>query len=111
MIVGGKKGLDPLPFPVMEILSHGPGDTQAVKGARPSSDLVQNDKASFSGIVQDVGGLLHLDHKCALALGQAIGGANPREDAIHHPEGCLLCRNKRPHLSHEDDERDLAQYG
>ena len=109
MIVSGEKGLDPAAFPVVEIFCHSPGNTQPVKGTGPSADLIQNDQAFFSSIIQDVGGLLHFHHEGTLAFGKVIQRPNACKDSIHDPDGGCFRRNERTHLGHQYQQGYLAQ--
>ena len=72
MVVGGKQSLDALALEIMEMFGNGPGNAHSVKGGGAPSYLIQNYKAFFTGIVDDVGCLLHLHHEGALSLGEVV---------------------------------------
>ena len=64
MVVGGEEGLGLDAGGVVEVFGDGPGDADAVEGGGAAADLVEDDEAFAGGVVEDVGGLLHLDHEC-----------------------------------------------
>ena len=61
--------------------------------------------------VQDVGGLLHLDHERRLAAGDVVGRADAGEDAIDDRHLRLARRHERSDLRQQRDQRRLAQVG
>ena len=40
-----------------------PGDAQSVKGAGAATDFVHEDQTALGGIVENIGGFGHFDHK------------------------------------------------
>src|SRR5260370_22547009 len=52
---------------VVQILGNGPSQTHAVVGAGAAADLIEDHQAAVGGVVEDVGGFGHLDHKGAAA--------------------------------------------
>ena len=82
VVVRGEDRLRPRPRVRREVLGDGPGEAQAVEGRGAAADLVEDDEAARRGGVQDVGGLLHLDHEGRLAARDVVGGADAREDAV-----------------------------
>ena len=101
MIVSRKKRLDPTVFPVVEIFCHSPSNTQAVKGAGASPDLIQNDQTLLCSSIQDLGRLLHFHHEGAPTFGKVIQRPNPGEDSIDDSNGSFFRRNERTHLCHQ----------
>ena len=59
-----------------------PGNAQTVKGAGAATDLVHEDQAALSGIVENIGGLGHFDHKRGTAAREIIRRTDPRKNAI-----------------------------
>ena len=55
--------------------------------------------------VQDVGGLLHLDHEGGLAAGDVVGRADPREEAIDDRQLGAARRHERAGLGHQAEQR------
>ena len=86
---------------VMQKLDHAPGDGQAVIRAGAAPDFVQDDQAARRAMVQDVGGLDHLNHEGALPGGQFVLCADAREDAIHRGQTGRLRRHVAADLRHE----------
>ena len=48
---------------VVQMLQHRPGDGKPVEGRRSAPDLVEDHEAAAGGLVEDRGGLRHLDHE------------------------------------------------
>ncbi len=61
---------------LMQMLDRGPGDRQAVEGRGAAADLVEDDQRPLAGLVEDHGGLDHLDHEGRAAPRQIVGGAD-----------------------------------
>src|SRR6266571_9467690 len=111
MVVGGEEGECATTFVIVEILDNGTGNGQAVIGTGTTANFVKDDEAARCGMVQDVGGLDHLDHKGALASGEVVLGTDTGEDAIDKANGGNLSGDIASDLGHQDDERNLAQIG
>ena len=58
--------------PAGQFQGAGPGQRQAVEGAGAAADLVHQHQRGIAGVVQDVGGLLHLHHEGGAAAGQVV---------------------------------------
>ena len=111
VVMRGEEGLG-RPFGrVVEELRDRPGDAQPVEGARAPADLVEEDEASRRRVVEDVGGLVHLDEKGAFASGQVVGGADAREDAVHDADPRGPRWDEGTDLGHEYDQAHLAEIG
>jgi hypothetical protein len=82
-------------------LGGGPGERQTVKGACASTDFVEQHQAVGRGVVQDIGGFGHLDHKGGAATGQVIGGANAGENPVDRPKPRRLGRHEAADMRHE----------
>lgn len=95
----------------VEVLDHGPGDGQAVVGRGAAADLVQDDQGAIGGVVEDVGGLVHLDHEGRVAAGEVVAGADAGEDAVHEADAAGFGGGPAADLGEEGDERDLADVG
>ena len=104
MVVGGEEGSGAAfrPFGV-EVFNDGPGDGEAVVGTGAPSNFVENDEAAGTGIVQDVGGLVHFDHEGRVAAGQFVACADSGEDAIDKAETAALGGYPGTGLGHQDD--------
>ena len=62
VIMGGEKGLGAMAI-FMDIFHDRPGYRHAVVGRCSPSDLIQKDKGTGGKVVEDHGGLQHLDHE------------------------------------------------
>ena len=111
VVVGGKKGARVDRTVLMQVFDDGPGDAQAVEGAGAAAELVDEEQAAAGGVVEDIGGLVHLDHEGALATGEVVGRAHASEDAIDHADGGLPCGHEAAHLGQQGDETHLADDG
>ena len=67
MEVRGEEGAATEARRVVQVLNHGAGDGQTVPGRRATADLVEQNEAPGSSVVQDVGQLEHLHHEGRLA--------------------------------------------
>ena len=79
---------------IRHMLDHGPGDSQPVKGTGPAADLIEDDKAFFRRIAQDIRDLGHFHHKGTLAGGKVIRGADAGEDPVAEADIRALRRYK-----------------
>ena len=84
---------------------------KAVERARAAADLVEDHQAALGGVVEDVGGLGHLDHEGGLAGVQLIAGADAREEAIDQADRRALGGDVAADLRQQRDQRDLADVG
>ena len=93
------------------MLDHCPGNGKSVKGTGSSSDFVQDQKTSGSGVSQNIGNLCHFYHKGTLTAGKVIRSSYSGKDPVHNSDICLVCRNKASDLSHKNDQGCLAHIG
>ena len=70
VVVGGKEGAA-FDF-IVQVLGDGPGDGEAIEGGGAAADFIENDEAFFGGVIDDEGGLIHLDHEGGLSFGEII---------------------------------------
>ena len=89
----------------------GPGQRQAVKGAGAATNLIHQYQAVGTGIVQDVGGFCHFDHKGRAAAGEVVRRADAGEDAIEKPHLHFGCGYKAANLGEDDDQCRLPHIG
>ena len=90
------------------MLSHRPGDGEAVKGGCAAADLIENDEGFLGGVVDDEGGLVHFDHEGRLPFGKVIGSADAAEDAVGQSNVRVFGGNVGSDLGHQGDEGNLA---
>ena len=100
------------PVLLEQVARDGPGQRQAVEGGGAAADLVHQHQARRRGVVQDVGGLGHLDHEGRAPAGEVVGGADAREDLVDRRR-CARVRagTKRAAVREQRDQRDLAHVG
>ena len=108
VVVRGKKSARVNFAVLVQVFDNGPGNAQAVEGARAAAELVDEEQAAAGGVVEDIGGLVHLHHEGALATGEVVGRAHAGEDAIDHANGGLARGDEAAHLRHQRDETHLA---
>ena len=89
----------------------GPGQREAVEGARAAADLVHQHEALLGGVVQDRRGLGHFHHERRAPAGQVVGGADAGEDAVEGPDHRFLRRHEAAHVGEDGDQRGLAHVG
>ena len=80
VVMGGEER--PRADAVVQVFRDAPRDGQAVEGRGAAADLVQDDEAALGGVVEDVGGLVHLDHEGRLPAREVVAGADAGEDAV-----------------------------
>ena len=64
---------------LMQMLDRRPRDRQAVEGRGPAPDLIEDHQRALAGLVEDRGGLYHLDHEGRAPARQIIRRADARE--------------------------------
>ena len=109
--MSGKKGARVNLAVLVQVFDNGPGNAQAVEGASATAEFVDEEQAAAGGVVEDIGGLVHLHHKGALAAGEVVGRAHTGEDAIDDADGSLARGDEAAHLRHQRDETHLADDG
>ena len=62
-------------------------------------------------MIEDVGGLGHLDHEGGLAPREHVGGADPGENPISEPDGRFSGGHERACVGHQRDQRGLTEVG
>ena len=95
----------------MQIFERGPGDREPVEGRGAAPDLVQHHEGARARLIEDGGGLDHLDHEGRAAAGEIVGRADAAEQTVDDAERGTLRRHERAGLGEHDDERVLAEEG
>ena len=95
----------------MQMLGDRPGDADAVIGAGASADLIQHHQRSFGGVVEDIRGLVHLDHEGRIAAGEFVGGADPAENPVDLADPGRGGRHPASQMGEQRDEGDLTDIG
>ena len=85
-----------------------PRQAQAVERAGAAADFIQDDRLRARGVVQDIGGLAHLDHERGLAARQIVAGADAGEDAVDQIDARLAAGINEPVCASKREQRDLA---
>ena len=62
------------------------------------------------GVVEDVGGLGHLDHERRAATGEIVARADTREDAVERPEHASSAGTKLPTCASSAISADWRMY-
>ena len=109
VIVGGEEGAAPVDL--VEMLDRRPGDGEAVEGGGAAADLVEDDERARPRLVEDGGGLDHLDHEGRAAAGEIVGRADPAEQAVDDADPRRFRRHIGADLGEDGDERVLAEEG
>ena len=94
---------------LVQILHDGPCNGDAVVGRGAATQLVEEHQRARCDIVQDVGGLGHLDHECRFAQRDIVGGAHTGEYFVHQTDSSALCGHEAAYLGQQYDEGRLAQ--
>ena len=84
---------------------------QTVVSGGPAADLVEQYQRAIGRVMQDLGGLAHLDHERRLAGGQVVAGADAREHAIQRADGRRIGRDVAADVRQQHDQRGLAHIG
>ena len=88
-----------------------PGQGQAVKGTGATTHFVHQHQAAFGGVVQNIGGFAHLDHKGRTATCQVITGTDPGKDAVNQRQFTAGRRYKAANMGQQHDQCGLAHVG
>src|SRR5437588_1673003 len=86
---------------IMQMLDDRPCQAQPVERAGAASNFVQNDQAAEGGVVEDVGGLTHLDHERRLTAREIVAGANAGENPVHEVNSSFVSRDKGSGMGEE----------
>ena len=103
-----KQGLGAEYLFVTDMLDHRPRDAQSVKGGGSAPDLIEYQQAFGRRVAQDIGDLIHLDHKSALAACKVVRRAYPCENSVNNADISALGRHKAAELRHQYDQSRLA---
>src|SRR5581483_1551537 len=96
---------------IVQVFDDRPCERQPVERRRAAPDFVEDDERSLRRIVENVRGLVHLDHERRFAARELVRCPDPREDAIEDAETRLRGGDERTRLIENHDERDLAEIG
>ena len=69
---------------------------KAVECGGAAADLVEDHQRARGRLVEDRGGLHHLDHEGRAAARQIVGGADPGEQPVDDADMRLLAGTKEP---------------
>jgi hypothetical protein len=99
------------PGRVVDVPKRGPRDREAVEGAGPAADLVEQDEGTVVGRPQDLGDLAHLDHEARLPATDLVRESHPGEQLRHESDPSELRGHERAGLGEHDEKSDLAHVG
>ena len=89
---------------LQQVARDGVGEGEAVEGAGAAPDLVHQHQAFFGGVVQDVGGLGHLDHEGGASAGEVVRCADAREDLVDLAQHRSLRRDEAADMREQRDD-------
>ena len=93
------------------MLDHCPCNCKTVKCTGTTSDLVQDQKTSGSGISQNIRNLCHFHHKGTLTACQIIRCTHTCKDSVNNSDICFFSRDKASDLCHQYDQGSLSHVG
>src|SRR3546814_17418277 len=67
---------------LVQMLDRRPGDGETIEGRGAAPDLVENNERALRRLVQDGGGLDHLDHEGRAAAPAVVGGSDAADPAV-----------------------------
>ena len=109
MIVGGKQRAGVGRWVLVYVLHDCPGYGYAVICGGAASKLVKEHQAAGGQIVQDAGGLGHLDHEGGFTGRYVIAGSHAGEYAVHKTDACAVGRYVAAHLGKQGYQCGLTQ--
>ena len=109
VIMGREEGAAAIDL--VQVLDAGPGDRQAVESGGAAADLVEDHQRTLAGLVEDDGGLDHLDHEGRAAARQIVGRTDTAEQTVDDAEMGRLRGHEGADLGEHGDQRVLAQKG
>ena len=77
------------------MLDRGPGDGKPVVGGGAAPDLIEDHQRALAGLVEDGGGLHHLDHEGGAPAREIVSGAYAGEEPVYHTDACFVGRHER----------------
>ncbi len=111
VVVGSEESLSASGRVVVEVFNHSPSNSDTVVSRSTAAYLVEQDKATGRDVIEDGGGLGHLDHKSRLATRNVIRSANASEYLVDKADTSGRSGNERTDLGHQDDQGGLAKKG
>ena len=96
---------------IVKKLDDRPRQREAIEGCRAASNFVEDDQRSIGGVVENVGGFVHLDHERRFAPRELVRRADAREDAIEDAQSRGGGRDETAGLIEQHDQRDLPKIG
>src|SRR5688572_29155621 len=79
---------------IVEILHNAPSERQSIKRAGAAPDLIEDDEAARTGVVEDIRSLAHFHHEGGLAAREIVAGANARKNAIDQIDARFFGRHE-----------------
>ena len=77
MVVGGKERFRAFLTGTVEMFDNGPRNAQPVISTCSATDLVKYDQTGGRAIIENIRGLVHLDHEGGVAPGQFVPCPDP----------------------------------
>ena len=88
---------------LLEMLDHSPSDGEAVERGGAAANLIEEDEAGRSGVIENSGDFAHFDQEGGTPTREIVTRADAREDSVGDGQFRLARRNERAHLRHEND--------
>ena len=101
----------PRPDFVVEEFGYAPSDGKSIESGRAAANLVEDHEAALARVVNDVRGLVHLDHEGRLAARKIVARSDSGKNTVHQADLRARGRNETPDLRHQDNQRHLADVG
>src|SRR5690606_25279497 len=100
MVMSGKERHVAVPA-FVDIFHHGPGNGDAVIGARSPPYLIKQHETTILQIIKDAGSFIHLNHRGRLTERQVIRCTHPCKYLVNYSNPRLLCRHETACLCHD----------
>ena len=108
MVMSGKERLRSQFRVVVEVLHSCPGNRNTVISTGAAADLIQDEQATFGGIVQDISSLNHLNHESGLTGMDLILSTDTGENAVDEADLGRVCWHEAADLGHQGDQSYLS---
>ena len=109
MVVRRKKGTCAGFLVFMNMLHDSPCNGNTVVGGSSSSQFIKKHQASRRNVVEDIGCLVHFDHKRRFSYRNVVAGTYTGKNFIYKADVRTFGRDKASNLRHQGDEGSLSE--